>query len=62
MTNFNFKIVINETFLYIIYTKNGTLLPWNVIFYKIKKIGVDSCTNIIPYKFNIFFAVVEHNE
>lgn len=50
MTNFNFKIVINETFLYIIYIKNGTLLPWNVIFYKIKKIGVDSCTNIIPYK------------
>lgn len=62
MTNFNFKIVINETLLYIIYIKNGTLLPWNVIFYKIKKIGADSCTNIIPYIFNMFFAVVEHNE
>ena len=49
MTNFNFKIVINETFLYIIYTKNGTLLPWNVIFYKIKKNAVISYTNIIPY-------------
>lgn len=62
MTNFNFKIVINETFLYIIYAKNGTLLPWNVIFYKIKKIAAIFYTNIIPYIFNMFFAVVEHNE